>query len=203
MAGENEPMLDDGRALRTPGRGFTLIELLIVVAIISILASIAMPNFLEAQVRARVSRAKADMRTLALGLEIYCVDYGWYPHDDWGDENQSWKQLTTPIAYLGTIFPDPFSRERKPFEYSNSDERLTSGTQGQRVNQNAAYRGAGLDWIVFSRGPDLTITWDWNNNGNDGDGKKLLEELRDAIYDPTNGTVAKGDVFRTSRGQEE
>jgi prepilin-type N-terminal cleavage/methylation domain-containing protein len=48
---------------------FTLIELLIVVAIIAILAAIAVPNFLEAQVRAKVSRIKADFRSVATGLE--------------------------------------------------------------------------------------------------------------------------------------
>ena len=48
---------------------FTLIELLIVVAIIAILAAIAVPNFLEAQVRAKVSRARADMQTITTALE--------------------------------------------------------------------------------------------------------------------------------------
>lgn len=60
-------------------RGFTLIELLIVVAIIAILAAIAVPNFLEAQVRAKVSRARSDMRSLATAVESYRVDNNKYP----------------------------------------------------------------------------------------------------------------------------
>ena len=47
-----------------------MIELLIVVAIIAILALIAVPNFLEAQVRAKVSRVKSDMRNVATALEV-------------------------------------------------------------------------------------------------------------------------------------
>ena len=55
-------------------QAFTLIELLIVVAIISILAGLALVNFLEAQTRAKLSRALADMASEATALESYRVD---------------------------------------------------------------------------------------------------------------------------------
>jgi len=70
-------------------KGFTLIELLIVVAIIAILAAIAVPNFLEAQTRSKVSRVKADMHSLATSIESFYVDhnaappcYRYYVSDD-------------------------------------------------------------------------------------------------------------------------
>lgn len=52
-------------------KGFTLIELLIVIAIILILIAIALPNFLEAQIRARVTKANGEMRSLATALFDY------------------------------------------------------------------------------------------------------------------------------------
>lgn len=55
-------------------KGFTLIELLIVIAIILILIAIALPNFLEAQVRARVVNAKGALRTIQTALESYALD---------------------------------------------------------------------------------------------------------------------------------
>ena len=45
-------------------KGFTLIELLIVIAIILILIAIALPNFLEAQIRAKVVNSTAEMKSL-------------------------------------------------------------------------------------------------------------------------------------------
>ncbi|MBN2326851.1 MAG: prepilin-type N-terminal cleavage/methylation domain-containing protein, partial [Candidatus Omnitrophica bacterium] len=59
-------------------KGFTLIELLIVVAIIGILAAIAVPNFLNAQVRAKVSRAQSEMKGLKTALESFFIDNNQY-----------------------------------------------------------------------------------------------------------------------------
>lgn len=60
-------------------RGFTLIELLIVIAIILILISIAMPNFIAAQTRSRVARAESDLRNLASALEFFRTEHSHYP----------------------------------------------------------------------------------------------------------------------------
>ena len=91
--------------------GFTLIELLIVVAIIAILAAIAVPNFLEAQVRAKVSRGKNDMRTMATALEAYKIDANHYPDDNWTNwpNSQGYPYtLTSPVAYITSLPRDVF-----------------------------------------------------------------------------------------------
>ncbi len=110
-------------------KGFTLIELLIVVAIIAILAAIAVPNFLEAQTRAKVSRAKADIRSLATALESYAVDNNNFPPDitttDGRTIGPGWywyisHRLTSPVAYItNTMLIDPFRDRRStlPPEY--------------------------------------------------------------------------------------
>jgi len=103
-------------------KAFTLIELLIVVAIIAILAAIAVPNFLEAQMRAKIGRVKADQRTLAMALETYAVDSnGKYPphvfptapNGSYGWANAQ-RRLTSPISYMTSLIPDQF--QLKPSE---------------------------------------------------------------------------------------
>ncbi len=104
-------------------KGFTLIELLIVVAIIAILAAIAVPNFLEAQTRAKVARVKADQRTLATAIETYQIDYNQAPpgHFEQGymappnsqtdpqyKVGKVYSRMTTPLAYITSIPKDPF-----------------------------------------------------------------------------------------------
>ena len=87
---------------------FTLIELLITVSIIAILAAIAVPNFLEAQTRAKVARTKADLKTVSTGLEAYHVDYNGYPQASFVPRFRRFVPLTTPIAYLSSVPTDPF-----------------------------------------------------------------------------------------------
>ncbi|MCA9440379.1 MAG: prepilin-type N-terminal cleavage/methylation domain-containing protein, partial [Candidatus Omnitrophica bacterium] len=68
-------------------QGFTLIELLIVIAIILILIAIALPNFLAAQMRARVVRERTDMKTLNTAIESLRVDRNVLLVDFWDDDN--------------------------------------------------------------------------------------------------------------------
>jgi len=60
--------------MRTDNRGFTLIELLIVVVIIGILASIAIPKFANTKEKAYVAKMKGDLRNLATAQESYSAD---------------------------------------------------------------------------------------------------------------------------------
>lgn len=120
------------RTSRAHYRAFTLIELLIVVAIIAILAAIAVPNFLEAQTRAKTSRVKADHRTVATALEAYRLDNNQYPEQGTPNGTNTFPyssdpnlvygkdgnpaiayHLSTPIAYVASttsVFADPYFR---------------------------------------------------------------------------------------------
>ena len=72
-----ERATDAKRAVLVPVRGragFTLIELLIVVVIIGILASIAIPKFGSTKERAYLAKMKGDLRNLATAQESYLGD---------------------------------------------------------------------------------------------------------------------------------
>jgi len=96
-------------------KGFTLIELLIVVAIIGILATFLMVNFVGVRQRARDAQRKADLRQIQSALELYRADAsnGSYPAD--GNDSalntcgagDSLTSSDKTVTYMATIPCDP------------------------------------------------------------------------------------------------
>ncbi|AXA35543.1 MAG: prepilin-type N-terminal cleavage/methylation domain-containing protein [Candidatus Hydrogenedentota bacterium] len=185
-------------------RGFTLIELLIVVAIIAILAAIAVPNFLEAQTRSKVSRVKSDMRATATALEAYAVDHNAYPppiayegpapfsvKDPTDDPEEGFTpyRLTTPVAYISSLPIDVFEvaeegEHPKKVSWHYAEQRTCEALGEPDHLRNIAEEltvgnPSGIRWMLFSHGPNLEHDED----------PPLVH------YDPTNGTVSRGDIY--------
>jgi len=201
-------------------RGFTLIELLIVVAIISILASIAVPNFLEAQTRAKVSRIKADMRTISVAVESYHVDCNSYPHRHYGSDDpeqntdhyvpdldtrlDDMKVLTTPIRYIGSLPMDIFD-VAVPYNLRRIDY-YDSVTTWRAVNYLPTfenYRKAAAAYMLVSVGPDgyLGVSQHGAPGGYPTQPYNLVLTFFD-VYDPSNGTISSGNIYRLQTNAE-
>lgn len=170
--------------------------------VLPVLAAIAVPNFLEAKVRSKVSRVRSDQRTFATALESYFVDNNAYPvwttkESDYvtpkglsdkgvpsfatykGPVPGSAMTLTTPIAYITSLYPDPFAPAGATFGYYSVKKDDAAG------------------WILISPGPDGKYDLDWKLY--DPAVPQPSQALIPFAYDPTNGTVSPGDVFRTKQ----
>jgi type IV pilus assembly protein PilA len=72
------PVLPPSKVLKTTN-GFSLVELLMVVGIISLLAVIAVPQFIAYRARAADSQMKTDLKNAAVAMESYYAEYRAYP----------------------------------------------------------------------------------------------------------------------------
>ncbi len=192
--------------------GFTLIELLIVVAIIGILAAIAVPNFLNAQARAKLARSYADLKSIQTAIGTYTVDRGNAPYDQ-GNEIQhgeSYVALTTPVSYLSSIDAcrDVWANKniapnRHFCEYGAGLRNGMAPDSSEQAARLREYRNAGTTYVMIASGPDGDTDWPWTNwsiglralknpsqAGPNGDGG--------AFFAVSNGLNSSGDIVSTS-----
>ncbi|HWF58744.1 MAG TPA: prepilin-type N-terminal cleavage/methylation domain-containing protein [Nitrospira sp.] len=113
-------------------KGFTLIELMIVVSIVGILATIAVPSYQSSLIKARETVLRQDLFTLRELLDHHRADKGKYP--------PSLDALVT-AGYLRSLPKDPFTNSPSSWQqiiepteggifdvYSGSDFVGTNGT---------------------------------------------------------------------------
>jgi general secretion pathway protein G len=126
-------------------RGFTLIELMIVVSMLLILISIAVPNYVTSVKRARESVLRQDLFTMRSVISQYTLDKQKMPQsaDDLVQAN-----------YLKQIPIDPTTREAN-WTWHTADEgtimSLDEQDQGGIDDVNSSSTDIGTDGIAYSQ----------------------------------------------------
>jgi type II secretory pathway pseudopilin PulG len=200
-----------------------LIELTILLAIVGLALVLVAPQFELSYTRRNVSRAKFDLRSLSLALEGYRTDRGTYPISSAsensinpffpsGGNGPVFERLSTPIAYMGnSALRDPVSIN---YRYPIGDAwTLTTSTATAGVpsaifatncylysswnsTQHTTYSTPGIStaFLIQSVGPDqayyntsLILRRDFAAS---------LPYTSQLIYDPTNGAVSRGSIWR-------
>ncbi len=122
--------------------GFTLIELIIVMTIIGLLASIAIPSFVATVKRAREAVLKSDLHTLRSAIDSYTVDKEQAP--------QSLDDLVQ-AGYLKSIPVDPMTTKADTWITSQSDAMVSiTETQGGINDVHSGAQGLATDGTSYN-----------------------------------------------------
>jgi len=129
--------------------GFTLIELIVVVAIIGILATIAIPAMKNAPQKAKEAALKEDLFTLRSCIDQYLADKGYYPPS---------LQVLVDEGYLRRIPYDPITKSAETWklDYAEADEEkdlqppeAAGGGQGI-LDVHSGAEGTALDGTSYA-----------------------------------------------------
>jgi general secretion pathway protein G len=123
-------------------RGFTLVELMIVMAVIGILLTIAIPAYLQAIKKAKEAVLKEDLHTMRTAIDQYTVDKEKAP--------QGLEDLVQ-AGYLKIIPIDPMTSRNDTWMTSESDTLTDiNETQGGIDDVKSGSQGLSLDGTSYN-----------------------------------------------------
>ena len=108
--------------------GFTLIEVMVVVVILGILAAVVVPNIMDEPEKARINKAKQDIRALEEALNRYKLDNYDYPSTEQGLESLVKKPTGSPEPKR---WKGPYVKKINQDPWQNDYEYLNPGTHGK------------------------------------------------------------------------
>jgi general secretion pathway protein G len=122
--------------------GFTLIELIIVMAIIAVLSSVAIPIMLHNVIRAREAVLREDLHTMRAAIDSYTIDKEKAP--------QGLEDLVQ-AGYLKTVPVDPLTNHNDTWIVGQSEDLTTiDETQGGISDVHSGAQGVGSDGTSYS-----------------------------------------------------
>ncbi len=128
-------------------RGFTLIEVMVVVVILSILAAVVVPRIMDNPDKARVTKARQDIRALESALNLYRLDNFNYPTTDQGLQELVQAPTNEPLprnwkagGYIDRLPKDPWGND---YQYLSPGENgeidvYSLGADGQPGGEGMA-----------------------------------------------------------------
>ncbi len=128
--------------LKRKHRGFTLIELMVVISIILILISIAVPIYNQSILRAKESVLRQDLFAMRSVIDQYTMDKGKAP--------QSLDDLVQ-AGYLKEIPKDPFTNSRDTWQTVQEDVLLSVDQNEPGISDvHSGAAGTGSDGTAYS-----------------------------------------------------